>query len=238
MAEGWISIHRKIQDCWIWTDEEFSKGQAWVDLLLLVNHKDTKIPFNGEFITVKAGQRITSIASLAERWKWSRHKVSDFLNILEKDEMITQIRDNKKTLITIVNFEVYQNGDVIEGHQKDIKRTSKGHQKDTNNNDNNENNENKSNEYAQIDEWFEQLYSHYPKKKKGKSQALQTFRLLLTTGRTAYGKKYKFTYDQICEGLNNYCNQTYENNGGEIGDLRFWKDFSTLMNQIQDYIEE
>ena len=123
MAEGWISIHRKIQDCWIWTDEEFSKGQAWVDLLLLVNHKDTKIPFNGEFITVKAGQRITSIASLAERWKWSRHKVSDFLNILEKDEMITQIRDNKKTLITIVNFEVYQNGDVIEGHQKDIKRT-------------------------------------------------------------------------------------------------------------------
>ena len=143
MSEGWISLHRKIEECWLWLDEPFSKGQAWVDLLLLANHRDKKISFNGEIITIKKGARITSIKSLAERWQWSRHKVSDFLNILERDGMITQNRDNKRTLITIVNYGVYQLSAEDEGHQKDIKRTSKGHQKDTNNNDNNENNENK-----------------------------------------------------------------------------------------------
>ena len=123
MADGWISLHRKIEECWLWLDEPFSKGQAWVDLLLMANHHDKQISFNGKIITVSAGSRITSILYLSERWQWSRHKVSNFLNLLEKDKMITQKRDNKKTLITIVNYEFYQ----CQVEEKDIKRTSKGH---------------------------------------------------------------------------------------------------------------
>ena len=36
---GWISIHRKILNNILWQDKPFSKGQAWVDLLLITNHK-------------------------------------------------------------------------------------------------------------------------------------------------------------------------------------------------------
>ena len=138
--QGWISIHRKIQECFLWVDKEpFDRRSAWIDLLLSANHEDKKVMFDGKPITVNRGDKLTSILALADRWHWSRHKVSNFLNVLESEQMIVQKRDNKKTLITIVNYEVYQTITEVKGQQKDIRRTSEGHQKDTNNNDNNDN---------------------------------------------------------------------------------------------------
>ena len=88
MADGWISVHRKIEECWVWFDEPFSKGQAWIDLLLLVNHAPKKCVVDGVLTEIGEGERLTSIRKLAERWQWSRDKVTKFLSILEKDEMI------------------------------------------------------------------------------------------------------------------------------------------------------
>ena len=92
----------------MWYAERFSKGQAWVDLLLLANHRDKKILFNGDMITIQRGQYLTSMVKLAEKWKWSRPTVVKFLNLLERDGMITRSSDNTKTLITIENYSVYQ----------------------------------------------------------------------------------------------------------------------------------
>lgn len=107
--EGWISIHRRIRENWIWkSSEPFDKRSAWTDLLLSANHKNNNIPFENDFIEIERGQFLTSLKQLANRWKWSRHKVSDFLNQLEQDNMIVQVRDTKKTLISIVNYDKYQ----------------------------------------------------------------------------------------------------------------------------------
>lgn len=57
MSYGWISIHRKIQDNLIWNDKPFNRGAAWVDLLLLANHEDKKVLFNGSIINVKRGEK-------------------------------------------------------------------------------------------------------------------------------------------------------------------------------------
>ena len=130
--EGWIRIYRQIQEHWLWqSNEPFDKRSAWIDLLLLVNHRKEKINFDNTIIEIDRGQRIISLAKLAERWKWSRHKVSDFLNRLEQEHMLVQVRDNKKTLISIENYDKYQpqkiNSDMSEDMPRDIKRTSKGH---------------------------------------------------------------------------------------------------------------
>lgn len=115
--DGWISLYRQIKESWIWKDKEpFDKRSAWIDLLLTVNYKNKKIPFENGFIEIEKGQTLTSIKQLSEKWKWSRHKVSDFLDRLEQDTMIIQVRDTRKTLISIVNYSKYQ--DVIE--KKDI----------------------------------------------------------------------------------------------------------------------
>ena len=143
---GWIKLHRDIQEHWLWEDEPFSRGQAFIDLLMEVNHEDKKKLFNGELIEIKRGSKITSLRQLSERWKWSTKKVKKFLEQLEKDEMITFKSDTKKTLITIENYSVYQDrgnseetdkkhlGN-IEENQKKNKGNSEENQRKTNKND-------------------------------------------------------------------------------------------------------
>lgn len=108
MAYGWISIHRKIQDNLIWNDKPFNRGAAWIDLLLLANHEDRQVLFNGNAIQVKRGEKITSLRQLSERWGWSITKVKKFLNLLSEEKMISYKSDSKKTVYSIVNYEVYQ----------------------------------------------------------------------------------------------------------------------------------
>lgn len=142
--KGWISLHRKIQEHWLYEEERvFSKFEAWVDILLMVNHEPKKIMFDGELIDVQKGQRITSIRKLGERWNWSRTKVTAFLTMLEKDGMIQTKKDTKKTLLTVVNYGFYQGSEGQEMTPKSHSNDSEVTQKSTNNNENNDNNENK-----------------------------------------------------------------------------------------------
>ncbi len=146
MVEGWLKLYRSIQNHWLWEDKPFSRGQAFIDLLLMANHKDNKILFNGELIEIKRGSRITSLRQLSDAWGWSTTKVKKFLELLEKENMITVKSDNKKTLVTIENYGVYQEvGNTEETQekqqsntevtQKKIKKNSKEIQKKTNKND-------------------------------------------------------------------------------------------------------
>ncbi len=44
MAKGYISIHRKIWNSDIWnSNEPFDVRSAWLDLVLMANHKDKKM---------------------------------------------------------------------------------------------------------------------------------------------------------------------------------------------------
>lgn len=124
---GWIKLHRSVQTNWLWDDKPFSRGQAWIDLLLLANHSDGKGISKGQPVEYKTGTVHYSILSLSERWGWSRHKVRDFLDALERDHMVVQKRTPQGTSITIENWGVYQTlgtpEGTTEGQQKDNKRT-------------------------------------------------------------------------------------------------------------------
>lgn len=144
MQQGWITLHRKILDNFVWEDKPFSRGQAWIDLLLLANHEDKTTLFNGKITEIKRGQKITSIRILSERWGWSNTKVTNFLLQLKREKMIDYKSDTKKTVYNIVNYNDYQE---IKEDKNDTKTTLKRHrndtetkQKHTNNNDNNDNN--------------------------------------------------------------------------------------------------
>lgn len=105
---GYIKLHRQIQDCWIWESGKFDKRSAWIDLLMLANHRDKKFMFDGKPVVITRGQFMTSIRKLSARWEWSTSTVSEFLKTLERDNMIKKESDNRRTLLTIVNYEVYQ----------------------------------------------------------------------------------------------------------------------------------
>ena len=146
MKAGWISLHRKLQECDIWLDDEpFDRRSAWIDLLLSANHEDHSMIFDGHRIIVKRGQLITSVRKLSARWHWGKDKTLAYLRLLEELQMIERYADSRKTLVTIVNYDIYQDEDISNRQSADSKQTVSRHTPATNNNDNNENNINKNN---------------------------------------------------------------------------------------------
>lgn len=133
---GWVPINRKIQEHWLWEETPFSKGQAWVDLILLANHADTKTTHKNQVVICKRGSVCRSISWLAKRWGWSRHKVNDFLDLLKSDRMLTISRTGCLTTITIENYALYNDVKKEEGQEKDTSRTLCGQFADTYNNEN------------------------------------------------------------------------------------------------------
>ena len=136
MGQGWIKLHRKIRECSvIWDDKPFSRGQAWIDLLMMANHEAKDIFFDGGVYRVERGQQLTSIRKLSEIWGWSRTKTTKFLNDLKKAEMVSLKSDAKKTVITIVNYDNYQDAEIKKEPQKSHEKATEKPQKDTNKND-------------------------------------------------------------------------------------------------------
>lgn len=122
---GWIAIDRCLLDSAIWnTGEPFTKGQAWVDLLLLANYEDTEQYVGYELVKVPRGTYMTTIRDLSTRWNWSRSKVANFLHFLEMQKMVNIKSDTKKTLVTVIKYRDFQ--DI-----KDTKKTPKRHASDT-----------------------------------------------------------------------------------------------------------
>lgn len=106
---GWIKLYRKLLHTELWTSEKFTRGQAWVDLLLLTNHKNGFIRVAGQRIEVKRGQCAWSVKRLSERWSWSRNKVQRFLDELQQvEQQITQEKSTRTTLITVLRYEEFQ----------------------------------------------------------------------------------------------------------------------------------
>lgn len=128
MIRGYIKLFRCVTENEMWLDEPFSRGQAWIDLLILANHKPGVVRKRGIRIDVERGQVGLSETSLAERWQWSRGKVHRFLSELEKDAQIEQQNVlqnlNVTSLITILNYDKYQDNEPQNEPQTDRKRTA------------------------------------------------------------------------------------------------------------------
>lgn len=105
---GWICIHRSLLEHWLWADKPFARGQAWIDLILMANHQQNSFMFGGSLVTVNRGECLTSVRQLSQRWGWSKDKLYRFLSALEKEGMIHKKSDSKRTLITLLNYGVYQ----------------------------------------------------------------------------------------------------------------------------------
>ena len=106
--EGWIKLHRKIVENPYYFSEPFTRSQAWIDLIILANHKENFFFKRGIKVIVKVGEVGYDLDTLGKRWKWSRGKVERFVNELENDKQIVRQKTNVTTLISIVNYILYQ----------------------------------------------------------------------------------------------------------------------------------
>lgn len=128
MDEGWIKLHRAIRKNWIWEDP--LKLKWWLDILLQANHQERKILIGNEIVLIERGSFHTSTIKLSERWKVDRKTVKRFLDLLQKDNMITLKTSKKGTTLKISNYKDYQ---AVSEPKKD--------NEEDNNRDNSEDNE-------------------------------------------------------------------------------------------------
>lgn len=135
---GWISVYRSVLTNPFWVCEKFTRGQAWIDLLLLAKYKkgffykrDIKVNYESGYVT-------EGIINLSKRWKWSRNKTQKFINDLEKEQQVKQHKSHVITMIELVNYSKYQ-------QKRTTDDTTAGQQtiqqQDTHNKDNNINKE-------------------------------------------------------------------------------------------------
>lgn len=109
MDKGYVKIFRSIQDDVLWRDSEpFCKRAAWMDLIIMANHKDNDFILGNTKFTCRRGQHWTSIKKLKDRWNWSEKKVKAFLRLLENDQKIMLETTNRGCMITLVNYGKFQ----------------------------------------------------------------------------------------------------------------------------------
>jgi len=114
---GWIKAHRIMTSHPIWSDKPFARGQAWIDLIFLASWKESHFMKRGVKVTQEVGMVATSMKGLSDRWGWSIGKVSRFLKYLKTERQIETRIDNVTTLITIRNYNKYQENGNQNGNQ-------------------------------------------------------------------------------------------------------------------------
>jgi len=130
-----------------WIMEDADKLRAWIKILIHVNHSPAKVLIADDLIEVKPGQSVKSKGTWAKIFGkgWDRHRVKRFFKLLEKDGIIAQRITNKTTILSVCNWETYQNqrsaSDQQTARRVISKRSASDQQTLTNNNDNKENNE-------------------------------------------------------------------------------------------------
>ena len=116
MDRGYIKLWRKIDESGLYNSEPFDKMHAWIDLLMLANHKARVVNIRGIMLDVDRGQVLAGEDFLSTRWRWSRGKVRRYLGFLEKTvQQIVQQKNNVCSIISIVNYGKYQDNGTADG---------------------------------------------------------------------------------------------------------------------------
>ncbi len=122
--QGWIKLHRKIQQSAIWSDS--CAVHLWVHLLLKANHDDNEVFMNSNVIKVKRGQLLTGRKKLSAETGINESKIQRLLKSFEKCHMIEQQTNSVNRLISILNYDSHQVGE----QQMNNKRTTDEHKQE------------------------------------------------------------------------------------------------------------
>lgn len=104
--QGFILLHRSILKSFYYKDSEHV--HLWLHLLLKANWKEKSILYKGKRFPIKRGQFVTSRKSIVKETGINRSKVERILKTFESEQQIEQQNYYAFRLITILNYNEYQ----------------------------------------------------------------------------------------------------------------------------------
>jgi len=135
--EGWIKLHRKSIYSQVFQNDGLWKVWTWC--LMKANHEDNWVPIKTgrgtAEVFVKRGQFIFGRKTAAKALKMKPRTVHKRMLKLENMRNCALKSDTHYTVVTILNYELYQGSGKAEGTTQG---TGKGQPRDTNKNDKNE----------------------------------------------------------------------------------------------------
>lgn len=214
IENGFIKLHRKMIQ-WEWYNDVNVKI-LFLHLLLTANYEDKK--WQGKVI--KRGQRVCSYSVLSKELKLSVRSIRTSLNKLKMTGEVTSETTSKYSLISIVNYDLYQDERQAKGQSGDKQATSK--RQATDNNERKIKKDKKDKEYIYSD-FFEKLWKLYPKK-QGKGSVSDTQK----------EKLYKIGFEEMSRAVNRYIKYIADNGIEE----KYIKQGSTFFNSgYVDYLD-
>lgn len=131
---GYIKLHRQLlENPVVMKDSDYLA--VWIYLLLNATHKDIKGIFGKETITLKPGQLLTGRTKISNDLNIQSSKVERILKKLEIERQIEQQTCNKGRLISLINWNLYQESEQQNEQQVNNKRTTSEQQVNTNKNE-------------------------------------------------------------------------------------------------------
>jgi len=85
-----------------------TRYEAREDLWASATHRDEEVMSRGQLVTLRRGQILTSVLSLADRWRWKRDRVRTFLALLERMGELTVESTTQRAILTVCNYSKWQ----------------------------------------------------------------------------------------------------------------------------------
>lgn len=131
--KNWFAVMRRYLDSEEWLSEPFTRAQAWVDIVGNAAYESGTVEKRGILIHVGRGQLAVSLRDLSARWGWPVARISRHLAQLKQRRRIEIEKNNVCTVITVLKYETYQNGNGSNGSKRNTDRDT-----DSNTNSNTE----------------------------------------------------------------------------------------------------
>lgn len=188
-GEGWISLHRKIQQSFVWTNSDQLK--LWLYCLMQASHKKHKFPFNGEDVNLQEGEFVTGVNTLefdfnkgvSPSKRVSGRTLFRWLHLFNDRQMLSITSNTKYSVVSITNWHDYQDvvkplsqqrhGDVT--NLSTYNNGNKGNKKDSTSSGNDG--------ASKVEQNFELLWKLYPRK-EGKDVARKAYKRAIKNGTT------------------------------------------------------
>ena len=163
--DGWLKLYRSILDSAVFQDAEILK--VWIWLLCNVAFEQHDTICYGKVIHLKPGQIATGRKKIAQCTDLNENKVYRALTALESLGNIEIKSTNKYSIITVVNWDKYQdeNGKRTSSEQQTNSKTTTEEQQDDSKRTQHKNGKNgKKEKNIYICSFFQSAWDEYPKK--------------------------------------------------------------------------